>query len=305
MEHTVEEIAAKIDALGLWDEASRGNWAVCPKGTVFPYFCTVVKEKEGTGPVKVRLVMVEGWQNFHDFVRTRIDPSFGFYSSPMEISHFEMVFVAEGAGPARLFRHDPCYLPRIANDAERALCSKVLWETYGIMMRLESDSSLPMMFAQEKAMFARVEDAKGGWSDTALPIPDPRPHVESVRFAKSDLAKAKDLPFAAEEKLAVDFSLVVGLATKEPRPRCVYRLVAFDVAEKRQVVCDTVSPVPDGGLRDMWEGIAPRLLSHFIARGRIPGELMMRSQRLFRMLRPLCIDVPVKLSLHDSLPNVC
>ena len=41
-----------------------------------------------------------------------------------------------------------------------------------------------------------------------------------------------------------------------------------------------------------------------IARGRIPGELMMRSQRLFRMLRPLCIDVPVKLSLHDSLPNV-
>lgn len=300
-ERTVEEVAAKIWALSLWDEAAAGNWAVCPRGTVFPYFCTVVKEE--SGPVKVRLMMVEGWQNFHDFVRTRIDNSFGFYSSPMEISHFELVFLADGGG-SRLFRHDPCYVPRPANDAERALCAKLLWETYGVIMRLESDSSLPMKFASEKAMFARVEDAKGGWSDVALPIPDPRPHVESITFAKRDLAKAKDLPFAAEEKLAVDFALVVGLSTQEPRPRCVYRLAAFDVAEKRQVVNDLVSPLPDGGLREMWESIAPRLLSHLIARGRIPGEIMLKSQRLFRLLRPLCLDVPVKLSLHDAFEHL-
>lgn len=299
MERTVEDIGAKMDALGAWETIAPYNWAVCPKGTVFPYFCTVMKG-EGN-PVKMRFMMVEGWQSFHDFVRTRIDNNFGFYSTPMELPHFELVVVS--GGDVRLFRHDPCYLPRLANDAERALCVKILWESYGVMMRIESDSELPLKFASKKAMFARVEGDGGEWSDRALPIPDPRPHVESVTFSKADLAKAKDLPFAAEEKVAVDFALVIGLTTQEPRPRCVYRLSAYDVATGEKFVSDNVSPVPDGGLRAMWENVAPRLLKHLLARGRIPGEIMVRSQRLFRLLRPLCLDIPLKLSLHDTLPG--
>ena len=193
MERTIEDIGAKMDALGVWEAVAPYNWAVCPKGTVFPYFCCVMK---GDGnPVNVRFMMVEGWQSFHDFVRTRIDTNFGFYSTPMEIPHFELVFVS--GGEVRLFRHDPCFMPRLATDAERAFCSKILWESFGVMMRVEADSELPMKFAAEKAMFARVEGDGGEWSDKALSIPDPRPHVESVTFAKVDLAKAKDLPFAA------------------------------------------------------------------------------------------------------------
>ena len=300
MERTIEDIGAKMDALGVWEAVAPYNWAVCPKGTVFPYFCCVMK---GDGnPVNVRFMMVEGWQSFHDFVRTRIDPNFGFYSTPMEIPHFELVFVS--GGTVRLFRHDPCFMPRLATDAERAFCSKILWESFGVMMRVEADSELPMKFAAEKAMFARVEGDGCEWADKALSIPDPRPHVESVTFAKVDLAKAKDLPFAAEEKIAVDFSLVVGLSTKEPRARCVYRLSAHDAATGEQFIADAVSPVPDGGLRAMWEGVAPRLLKHLLAHGRIPGEIMVCSQRLFRMLRPLCLDLPLKLSLHDKLPGV-
>lgn len=252
-------------------------------------------------PVNVRFMMIEGWQSFHDFVRTRIDPNFGFYSTPMEIPHFELVFVS--GGEVRLFRHDPCFMPRLATDAERAFCSKILWESYGVMMRVEADSELPLKFASEKAMFARVEGEGGSWADKALQIPDPRPHVESITFSKADLAKAKDLPFAAEEKVVVEFALAIGISTKEPRPRCVYRLSARDAATGEQFVADAVSPVPDGGLRAMWESVAPRLLKHFLARGRIPGEIMVGSQRLFRMLRPLCLDIPLKLSLHDKLPG--
>ena len=298
MERTIEEIGAKMDGLGLWEAVAPYNWAVCPKGTVLPYFCTAIPEK-GT-PVKVRFMMVEGWQTFHDFVRTRVDVNFGFYSTPMEMSHFELV-VVHGGG-LRLFRHDPCYLPRLANERERELCAKIMWESYGVMMRVEADASLPMRFASEKAMFARVEGADGKWSDEALPIPDPRPHVEKITFAKADLAKAKDLPFAAEEKIAVDFALLVGVSTQEKRPRCAYRLLAIDATSKERIVSEVVSPHPDGGLRHLWEGVAPRLLKHILARGRVPGEVMVRSGRLFRMLRPLCLDVPLKLSLHDSLP---
>ncbi len=298
MKRTVDEIAAKMDGLGLWDAIAPYNWAVCPKGTVFPYFCTAIPEKNS--PVKVRFLMIEGWQTLHDFVRTRADPSFGFYSTPMEMSHFELVVIPNGE--SRLFRHDPCYLPRLADEREKELCAKILWESYGVMMRVESDTSLPMRFAAEKAMFARVEGADGKWTDEALPIPDPRPHVEKITFAKADLAKAKDLPFAAEEKMIVDFALLKGVATQEKRPRCAYRLLAVDFATKETIVSDTLSPMPEGGLRAMWEGIAPRLLKHILSRGRVPSEIMVRSPRLFRMLRPLCLDVPVKLSLHDSLP---
>ncbi len=298
MERTIEEIGRKMDGLGLWETIAPYNWAVCPRGSVFPYFCTAMPEK-GT-PVKVRFFMIEGWQTLHDFVRTRADPSFGFYSTPMEMSHFELVVVQ--SGECRLFRHDPCYLPRLADERERALCAKMLWESYGLMMRVEADASLPMRFAAEKAMFARVEGADGKWTDEALPIPDPRAHVEKITFAKADLAKAKDLPFAQEEKLMVDFALMTGVATQEKRPRCAYRLLAVDAATKQPVVSDTVSPTPEGGLRALWEGVAPRLLKHILARGRVPGEIMVRSPRLFRMLRPICLDVPLKLSLHDSLP---
>ncbi len=297
MERTVEEIGAKMDGLGLWEVVSPYNWAVCPKGTVFPYFCTAMPEKGS--PVKVRFFMIEGWQTLHDFVRTRADPSFGFYSTPMEMSHFELVVIQ--SGESRLFRHDPCYLPRLADEREKALCAKILWESYGIMMRVESDASLPMRFAADKAMFARVEHADGTWADEALPIPDPRPHVEKISFVKADIAKAKDLPFASEEKIMVDFAILKGVATQEKRPRCAYRLQALDAATKEAIVSDTVSPMPEGGLRALWEGIAPRLLKHFLARGRIPGEIMVKSPRLFRMLRPLCLEVPVKLSLHDKL----
>ena len=36
--------------------------------------------------------------------------------------------------------------------------------------------------------------------------------------------------------------------------------------------------------------------------GRVPGEICLVSGRVFRMLRALCVELPFKLSLHDSLP---
>ena len=59
MERSVEEIGAKMDALGLWDALAPYNWAVKPHGTAFPYFCTVIKGTEEA--VKVRFLMLEGW----------------------------------------------------------------------------------------------------------------------------------------------------------------------------------------------------------------------------------------------------
>ena len=43
-------------------------------------------------------------------------------------------------------------------------------------------------------------------------------------------------------------------------------------------------------------------MKELVALGKIPGQIKLSSARTFRMLRPICVEVPLKLSLHDSLP---
>jgi len=298
MGRTVEEIAAKMDALGLWREIAAYNWAVKPAGTVFPYFCITML---GDGnPVKARFLMLEGWQTLHDFIRARVDRDFGFYTSPAEFPHLELVVLSNGE--SRLFRHDAGYVPVHPSEAQSALAAKILWEAYGVMLRIESDPKLPIRFADEKAVFARVEDAGGNWRDEPLEIPAPPPHVEKITFETADLKRAKDLPFEQSAVLHVDFRMLTNVVTNDaPRPRFVYRLVAFDPATKTVVVDLNASVTNTIGLKEMWEAMPSRFLKAIVERGRIPGEIKVPSGRVFRMLRPLCIELPFKLTLLDSL----
>ena len=120
---TVEELGRRIDGLGLWEAVFPYHWAIKPRGTVLPYFFAAVK---GDRPgVKVRLLLLEGWQTFHDFIRTSVDHNFGWYSSPMEFPHYELVFLADGS--TVLFRHDAGYLPVPADERGRDLSERMLW----------------------------------------------------------------------------------------------------------------------------------------------------------------------------------
>lgn len=295
-----EQIGCKIDSLGLWDAALQYNWAVKPLGTALPYFCTVMKD---AGPlVRYRLMLLEGWQTVHDYVRLRVDRNYGFYSTPMELPHFELVTLASGG--VKIFRNDPGYVPRDLVDREKPMVSRILWEVYGLMMRLESDNMLPVKYSDERAMFARVESAPGTWNDAPLAIPDAQPYVERISIRKDDISRAKDLPFASEEAIEADFRIMPVMVTREARPRCAYALSAIDCATGERFVWDRTSVRPDFGLKGMWESLAPRLLSHLIARGRIPGEIKLVSGRMFRMVRPICMELPIKVSLHDSLPRL-
>lgn len=300
MDATPEETGRRMDALDLWGSLVPYNWAVKPLGTAFPYFCSVMPS-DGK-PVKVRFLMVEGWQTFHDYIRTRVDANFGFYSTPMEIPHFDLVVGSNG--DVRLFRHDAGYAPRFLTDAERTLVGKILWEAFGVMMRIESDEKLPLRFADEKSMFARVETAPGVWEDAPLPIPDPQPYVERIAFPKALVAKAKDLPFDQKEALELDFRVMPNVVTNDPRPRLAYQLDAVSPETGERVMFDRVSVAPEISLKSLWEGMPQRVLLRLVERGRIPGEIRVRSGRVFRMLRALCMELPFKLSLHDRLPRL-
>ena len=63
----------------------------------------------------------------------------------------------------------------------------------------------------------------------------------------------------------------------------------------------------ENGLLRLWEGHAQRLLNAFIAAGRVPGELHVRSGRVMRFLRPLGMQLPfkiVQLSKQPALESV-
>ena len=122
MSRTVEEIGAKMDALGLWEAVAPYNWAVKPRGTALPYFCTVVLGEKGS-PLKARFLMLEGWQTMHDYVHTRVDRNYGYYSSPAEMPHLEMIFVS--GGQCKLFRYDTGFQPQEADARWRDLAEKL------------------------------------------------------------------------------------------------------------------------------------------------------------------------------------
>lgn len=295
-----EEIGKKLNALDLWEVMVPFNWAVKPKGTAFPYFCSVVK---GDGvAVKARLLLLEGWQTLHDYIRTRIDSNYGFYSSPMEMPHFELVVLT--SGETKLFRHDPGYMPQEATGAGRDLACRMLWEVYGVMLRVESDRKLPLQFAADKAIFARVEGKDGVWTDSPFEIPDPPPYVEKVSFDQTALKTARDLPVLTDFQIALDFCLVPQLMTKEARPRCVYELRAVDLKTGEKIISSRVSVHPESGLRGMWESMPAQVLRELIRLGKVPGEIKLVSGRVFRMLRALCVELPFKLSLHDRIAGL-
>lgn len=297
----IESIGARMDALGLWDVLAPYKFAVKPRGVAFPYFCTVVKG-DGDSPVKARLLMLEGWQTMHDFVRTRIDTDFGFYSSPLEFARFELVVTNDGE--VRAFRYDPGFMPQDVSPERRGLVAKILWEAFGVFLRVEGDRSLPLRFADGRALFARVERPDGTWADEPLEIPDPPPHKETVSLAKDLVKAAQDLPFAAEDALELDFRLMPRTMTREPRPRTVYELVAADARTGEQAFSCRASLAGDGGLRSLWEEMPSQALREIVRRGKVPGEIRVRSGRVFRLLRPLCLELPFKLSLHDRLERV-
>ena len=297
---TIAEIGGRIDALELWGELSSYHWALKPRGTALPYFC--VMTNDGTSLVKARVLLLEGWQTFQDYVRARVDHNFGFYSAPIEFPHYELVMLQSGG--VKLLRCDPGYVPADVSDAGVALCEKMLWEVFGVMMRIETDRNLPLKFADEQAIFTRVEGDDGHWRDEPMAIPASRPHVERISFAKDDLKVAKDLPFATEETIELDFRMAHGLFTREPRPRYAYVLAAIDGKTGERIVWDRSVVNPESGLRGLWESMPPRILRHIISRGRVPGEIKILNSRMFRMVRPLCMSLPFKLSLHDSLPRL-
>ena len=89
----------------------------------------------------------------------------------------------------------------------------------------------------------------------------------------------------------------------EPKARSIYLFAAVDANASTRFAWRTmvVSGKPDG-LASLWQSLAPQLLDHILAAGKVPGEIHVRSMRMVRFLRPLGMQLPFKLVVHAALP---
>ncbi len=297
------DLVRKMDALKMWERLSGFSWAVKPQGIAFPLFCTIMFSFSTKGRKAFNLMMLDGWSTFFELVQLRMDPNFGFWHSPLELPQFTISSdVAEDGPEFNFFRRESGYAPRPPTEGEAAICRKVLWETYGIMLRLESEKDLPMRYSREAAIFARVEKEPGVWEDRPLKLVQRQPHMERFSILKKDVATAKDLPFATGEALAVDFFQVPHIAMRENRPREVFCFLGTNAKTGEIVFHHETSVNAEEGYAAMWEKIPQGLLDEFIHMGKVHGEILVDNGRMFRILRILCPELPIKLMLKDRIP---
>ena len=294
-------IAERIAALGAWETAERYNWAIKLSGVAYPYFCTAFQ----TGEDKChRLCMIEGWDTFHNCVLRRHDPDFGVYTSWLEFPHFEMA--ARPDGRIELRHAKPGYVMREVDGNEKKTIGRLLWQCYGVLMKMESDPSAATKFADQNAMFGRLETSPGAWEDHPFVIQPPRRYVEEIALPNDLLAKARDMPIDQNETAELDFRLVEDeiFADCELEPRLCYRLSMALAPTGRKIMRERLAVDENNSIKQLWESVPRRVLACLVERGRIPGTICVGSMRMFRFMRPLGMELPFKLSLKQSLPAV-
>lgn len=303
MHDDISDIMRKILALDLLETASRYNWVVKPHGSIMPYFCTIDIERDIDSPVKARLMMVEGWQAFHNLVGLHVDKMFGVYESPICLPHYEM-FICHGVDPV-LYKCDEGYKPRTElTEYEKGIARKILWECYGIMMRMETNVKLPLQYIAENSMFGRVEVAPGKWQDMPVPIPKPANTTENITFDEKILNAVKELPVDKNWKLEFTFSMHPNMIITTGLPRYCHSICAVD-ADNGEVVIDYRMVIEqDQKIKDLWERMPAIVVASFLTLKRVPAEIKVGNARVFRFLRSICLHLPIKLSMHDSLPKL-
>lgn len=295
-------ITQAIADLKFWEQAAKHNWALVPQSSELPYIVSVVTEK-APSPVEGRLLFFAGLPAFRDYMLSRQVSDYGVYLSLLDFPHFEAVGLRNGT--VELFNYESGYVPRPPTAEQRAFFAPLLYETYGLFLRMAENPDLPLTYLEKKAMFARKEVLPDRWDDGPLVLPKEEvvQSQEQVSLQKADCAKAQELPIFPKEVWEIDYVMVPAYHTPPPESRFLYLLAAVNQTTGERMVWQrlSVDGKPDGLLR-LWEGHAQRVLDAILGVGRVPGEIHVRSRRMTRFLRPLGLQLPFKIVQHAKLP---
>lgn len=307
--NNIDDIAKAICALDAWDKVLKYNWALVSE--MFDNPLIVCVHVPHDGPVKFRLMLFNGFVAHRDFAIFMQNPDVSYALSPIDIDHFEIVVLKDGG--VEILDCRPGYAPARPNEEMRSLLAPVLCECYGLIMRIEDDPEIPAMYKDQNAIFSRKEGLDGKWRDAPLKAPDMKTitWTERIGLDRTKCSQAARFNMAQGEVWEVDFIQLPIFRTDDKDPRIMYLFAAVDANTGERRVWDKIvvdSKFPRNGTLDalkvLWESLASRILEGVLKRGEVPSELHVRTQRTMRFLRPLGLQIPVKLVLHHQLPRL-
>ena len=307
--NNIDDIAKAISALNAWKKAAKYNWALVSEMFDNPLIACVNIQQNG--PMAARLMLFNGFAAHRDFAIFTQNQDVSFALSPIDFDHYEVIGLKDGG--AEVYDYRPGYAPVHPDEETCALLAPVLYECYGLMLRLEDDPEIPAMYKGENAMFSRREGLDGKWRDAPLKPPDMSTvtWTERVGLDRVKCAQAARFNMAQGEMWEVDFIQMPIFRTEDPNPRIMYLFAAVDAKTGERRVWDklVVDPkIPRNGtldaLKQLWESLASRMLEGVLRRGMVPAEIHVRTQRVMRFMRPLGLQIPFKLVLHQQLPRL-
>ena len=307
--NNIDEVAKAIAALKVWKKASKYNWALVSELFDKPLIAAV--NPTPNGPIVGRLMLFNGFAAHRDFLIFRQNPDLSFATSPIDFDHYEVIGLKDGS--VEIYDYRPGFIP-VHPDAEtRALLAPVIYECYGLMLRIDEDPELPALYIKDQALFSRKEGLDGKWHDAPLRPPnlDTVTWTERVGLDRVKCAQAVRLNMEPEEAWEVDFTQMPLYRTDGQQARMMFLFAAVDAktGERRVWQKLAVDPsIPRNGTLDamkpLWESLAAHVLDGVIRRGKVPGAIHVRNQRMMRFLRPLGLQLPFKLVLHQEMPQL-
>lgn len=307
--NNIDEVAKAIAALKVWKKASKYNWALVSELFDKPLIAAVNPTPQG--PIAGRLLLFNGFLAHRDFLIFRQNPDLSFATSPIDFDHYEVIGLKDGS--AEIYDYRPGFIP-VHPDAEtRALLVPVIYECYGLMLRIDEDPELPALYMKDQALFSRREGLDGKWHDAPLRPPnlDTVTWTERVGLDRVKCAQAVRLNMEPEEVWEADFTQMPLYRTDDRQARMMFLFAAVDAktGERRVWQKLAVDPsIPRNGTLDamkpLWESLAAHVLDGVIRRGKVPSAIYVRNQRMMRFLRPLGLQLPFKLVLHREMPQL-
>ena len=301
MDSKVTSILKRIDKLNIWDRACASQFAIELKGCALPYFA-IAQYTPDHLLVRAHILFLEGWQSFQSYNIWREDSSFGFITTPMELPGLDVLLLNDGT--STVMRNRPGCQPLINEPEQIKKAEKLLWQVYGLYLRLEEDEKLPYKYVDDGAMLVMRENTARKFDELPLPVMPPLPHKETISFSGEEIKKAKDLPIKKEETWIISFEPNVARVTRDPLQRFAYELKIFRKVDNSRIVSQAVSiRPPEFMLRDLYESFPPRVLKAFLDAAYVPGEIEVHNKRTFRLLRILAMELPFKLHFINPPPG--
>ena len=259
-----------------------------------------------------------GWKAFYDLVTRLADPAKQVATWLLEIRMIELLFVNE----TLLFEHEqtflkklkrqpgeacttpvfrsivPGYHPWLPEARERDLLETVLYQAFGMAMRVEADGMLlKTRFPREILM--RKQDAKGVWQDAWTPVKEVGDEEVEVRIESKRLQALRNLPL---KPIILQLDLMftpMQILPEGQRPQTAYVLLAVDAQSGFIVAGDLLQATE--GIAHMWAQIPERLLEIFDRLGGCPSAIEIGTDRMANLLRPLGEFLPFKMVRRERL----